>query len=170
MDEYIRRGEAIEQFEDSTSAIPEKLARIRIKEIPAADVVEVRHGRWIPTHDADKLRCSRCDVIHLIAQYPHGEINYCPNCGARNNRQKGDAKMTDRYVLKPQSDYEGLKRKYVVLKSDTGECVEGCFVLRPDKDPVAKVALMAYAAATKNEKLAEDIMSWLSSMDGGQDE
>ena len=41
MDEYIRRGEAIEQFEDSTSAIPEKLARIRIKEIPAADVVEV---------------------------------------------------------------------------------------------------------------------------------
>lgn len=41
MDEYIRRGAAIEQFEDSTSAIPEKLARIRIKEIPAADVVEV---------------------------------------------------------------------------------------------------------------------------------
>lgn len=77
--------------------------------------------------------------------------------------------MTDRYVLKPQSDYEGLKRKYVVLKSDTGECVEGCFVLRPDKDPAAKAALMAYAAATKNEKLAEDIMSWLSSMYGEQD-
>lgn len=131
-------------------------------------LAESKHGQWIPTHDADKLRCSQCDVIHLIAQYPHGEINYCPNCGARNIRQKGDAKMTDRYVLKPQSDYEGLKRKYVVLKSDTGECVENCFVLRPDKDPAAKAALMAYAAATKNEKLAEDIMSWLSSMDGGQ--
>lgn len=41
MDDYIRRGEAIEQFEDSTSAIPEKLARIRIESVPAADVVEV---------------------------------------------------------------------------------------------------------------------------------
>lgn len=57
-----------------------------IEQLPAADVVEVRHGRWIPTHDADKLRCSWCDVIHLIAQYPHGEINYCPNCGARMDK------------------------------------------------------------------------------------
>lgn len=73
--------------------------------------------------------------------------------------------MTDKYVLEPQSNYEGLKRKYVVLKSDTGECVEGCFVLRPDKDPAAKAALMAYAAATQNKQLAEDILSWLSSMD-----
>ena len=81
-----------------------------------------------------------------------------------NDGQKEDAKMTDRYVLEPQSDYEGLKRKYVVLKSDTGECVENCFVLRPNKDPAAKAALKAYAAATKNEKLAEDIMSWLQSM------
>ena len=56
--------------------------------IPAADVVPVRHGRWVPTSDANKKRCSRCDVIHLIAQYPHGEINYCPNCGARMD---GDA-------------------------------------------------------------------------------
>lgn len=55
----------------------------KLEGLPAADVVEVRHGRWIPTHDADKLRCSRCDVIHLIAQYPHGDINFCPNCGAK---------------------------------------------------------------------------------------
>lgn len=47
MDEYIRRGEAIEQFEDSTSAIPEKLARIRIESVPAADVAEV-------------VRCGQC--------------------------------------------------------------------------------------------------------------
>lgn len=41
MNDYISREAAIEQFGDSTSAIPEKLARIRIKEVPAADVVEV---------------------------------------------------------------------------------------------------------------------------------
>lgn len=39
-------------------------------------------GRWLPTNDADKKRCSKCDVTHLIAQYPHGQANFCPNCGA----------------------------------------------------------------------------------------
>ena len=50
---------------------------------PAVDVEPVRHGRWIPTNDDNKKRCSRCDIIHLIAQYPHGQANYCPNCGAK---------------------------------------------------------------------------------------
>lgn len=76
MTEYIEREAAIDAA---------WIAWIKsvIRKIPAADVVPVRHGRWISTHDTDKLRCSCCDVIHLIAQYPHGEINYCPNCGAR---------------------------------------------------------------------------------------
>lgn len=84
MAEYIERQAAIETFEqafDNNWEVSGTLDRIRA--IPAANVVEVRHGQWLPTHDADKLRCSRCDVIHLIAQYPHGEINYCPNFGAK---------------------------------------------------------------------------------------
>lgn len=43
----------------------------------------VRRGRWLPTNDDNKKRCNQCDIIHLIAQYPHGQANYCPNCGAR---------------------------------------------------------------------------------------
>lgn len=39
-------------------------------------------GRWIRV-DKDKLRCSECEVIHLIAQYPNGKIDWCPNCGAK---------------------------------------------------------------------------------------
>lgn len=50
---------------------------------PTVDAVEVVHGRWLPTNDDNKKRCSRCDVIHLIAQYPNGQANYCPNCGAK---------------------------------------------------------------------------------------
>lgn len=38
-------------------------------------------GHWIRV-SKDKLRCSECDVIHFIAQYPAGKIDWCPNCGA----------------------------------------------------------------------------------------
>lgn len=70
------------------------------------------------------------------------------------------------------------KRKYVVLKSDSGEPVEDCFVLRPDKDKAAIAALIAYADATDNQVLAKDIRAWISAIpaeeatqkDGGQDD
>jgi len=42
-----------------------------------------RTGHWIRV-DKDKLKCSRCEVIHFIAQYPLGKIDWCPNCGSRN--------------------------------------------------------------------------------------
>lgn len=48
-----------------------------------ADVQPVNHGRWENTNTPNQLRCSNCEIIHLIAQYPHGDIKYCPNCGAR---------------------------------------------------------------------------------------
>ena len=60
----------------------------------------------------------------------------------------------------PIDAYDGLKRKYIVLKSDTGEGVENCFVLRPDKDPAAIAALRAYAEVTDNKTLADDIINW----------
>ena len=66
--------------------------------------------------------------------------------------------------LVPQEGTDGLKRKYIVMKSDTGEPVEGCFVLRPDKDEAAIDALNAYADATENQVLAADIRKWLSTV------
>lgn len=54
-----------------------------IDDEPTIDAEPVKHGRWIETNDDKKKRCSECDVIHLIAQYPHGNANYCPNCGAK---------------------------------------------------------------------------------------
>lgn len=53
-----------------------------VDDIPAADVAPVVHGRWIQV-DATKCRCSHCDIIALIALYPHGDKNFCPNCGAK---------------------------------------------------------------------------------------
>lgn len=69
--------------------------------------------------------------------------------------------------LAPQVDTDGLKRKYIVLKSDTGEIIDNFFVLRPDKDGAAIVALVAYANSTGNKKLANDILGWIDDLSGG---
>ena len=45
---------------------------------PAADVAEVRHGKWIKLSKGDV--CSSCK--YTTGRYePSG--NYCPNCGAK---------------------------------------------------------------------------------------
>lgn len=53
----------------------------------------------------------------------------------------------------------GLYQKYVVTKD--GQPVEECFVLRPDRDRAARVALEAYAHATDNQNLRDDLLFWL---------
>lgn len=63
--------------------------------------------------------------------------------------------------LHPVDAYAGLKAKYLVFKGDTGERIDNCFVLRLGKDPAAVEALRAYANATDNGILAEDIYNWV---------
>jgi len=56
---------------------------------------------------------------------------------------------------------QGLIHKYNVYKAENGEQVTDCFVLRPEKDDAARIALLAYAKATPNVALAQDIYSWM---------
>ena len=64
-----------------------------IEEAPAADVVEVRHGYWIPSPDGiNPIRCSECNMPapfatgenefgdFEICRYPS---SYCHECGAK---------------------------------------------------------------------------------------
>lgn len=51
----------------------------------AADVVPEKHGHWRQV-DENKCECSNCGIIVLIAVYPHGDKNYCPNCGAKMDK------------------------------------------------------------------------------------
>ena len=59
-----------------------------ISQTPAADVVEVRHGRWLTT-DAypHHLYCSVCYKTYAKNAKWVNELdlptNYCPNCGAK---------------------------------------------------------------------------------------
>lgn len=55
-----------------------------VKEFPTADVVEVRHGRWID--DETAYICSVC-----FHGSPSGaKWNYCPNCGAKMDGEQNE--------------------------------------------------------------------------------
>ena len=63
-----------------------------VDKIPAADVAEVRHGRWMTT-DAypHHLYCSVCYKTYAKNAKWVNELdlptNYCPNCGARMGKE-----------------------------------------------------------------------------------
>lgn len=98
-----------------------------------------------------------CDVTDVV------EMNYVENITLADhliaNGVTFGKPLTE--YLHPIDTYEGLKGKYLVFKADTGEQVVNCFVLRPDKDTAAVEALRAYAHATDNKTLSNDIYNWV---------
>lgn len=81
--EYIEREAAIRALQPTHApAINEVLASV-LRRVPAADVVEVRHGRWINERweglSSFSAECSLCGKRTLA--YFH--YCYCPNCGAK---------------------------------------------------------------------------------------
>lgn len=93
--EYIEREavkEKIERLRDKCGnnemAFALNWAVSRTGKIPAADVVPVRHGRWIDT--GDFISCSECNATRMkeflcdygVARRLDVRTNYCPNCGA----------------------------------------------------------------------------------------
>ena len=86
MKEYIER-EAVRQ-----AHIKASLTTRLIDAQPAADVVEVRHGRWMTT-DAypHHLYCSVCYKTYAKNAKWVNELdlptNYCPNCGTRMDKE-----------------------------------------------------------------------------------
>lgn len=60
---------------------------------------------------------------------------------------------------------DGLYAKYAVYKKEDGSAVNDCFVLRPDRDAAALVALKAYARTTRNRTLAKDIEVWIEDLE-----
>lgn len=91
MADYIRRDDALfalrkaERGGSMTALTRLERAYAEIREMPAADVAEVVHGRWIKddflsddVNNAEK--CSQCgELIGWFGNLP----NYCPNCGAK---------------------------------------------------------------------------------------
>ncbi len=63
---------------------------------------------------------------------------------------------------------KGLYQKYAVVKingpNDFEPMVDGCFVLRPEKDPAALSALTTYAGATNDKELSTALFEWVISI------
>ena len=90
-EEYIKRESVIEAIENDCSELVyyTKEEAIRcVKAVPAADVVEVRHGRWIQPHWKNSNYCCNCsecgrEAMHADYQWDkNGIYSICPNCGA----------------------------------------------------------------------------------------
>ena len=61
-----------------------------ILDAPAADVVEVRHGRWVSVQHKLARVCSVCnrDEPYKFADVDADVYNYCPHCGAIMDKEE----------------------------------------------------------------------------------
>ena len=99
-------------------------------------------------------------------------VVFSARTGTESAEMRAARKIVDRIRMAPslitltppnEPERAGLYGKYSVYKNKDGSQVTDCFVLRPDKDPAAVVALTAYATATDNAELAADIRGWIGS-------
>ena len=91
MIKYIDADRLIRRLENRPyKAVPNFIKMVEEQE--AADVVEVRHGRWDDSKVAFHRVCSECgavvrqdvSLVYLLeCMEKVGALNYCPNCGAK---------------------------------------------------------------------------------------
>ena len=103
MSDYIKREDALQRFTfEQGNRIPEvdvdnfpititikDIKRI-LRELAAADVAEVRRGTWMSASDLDGCywhRCSNCEH-DLDSLDDCKTYNYCPNCGAKMDKEE----------------------------------------------------------------------------------
>lgn len=89
--EYIDRKELLELYQDdkldlTKTCVPVEVAIQNIKDMPAADVAEVVHGKWL--ENDGRCYCNRCFEFSCTVMDDTGTIyndltKFCPNCGAK---------------------------------------------------------------------------------------
>ena len=115
MPEYIEREALLAELEDEIDFVSPfynaeqnqyftmglRCAYRDAQRFPAADVVEVRHGKWVETQEPLGWRsvdCAECSVCHeswiIDEDSSIGDYecmwHYCPNCGAKMDGDTND--------------------------------------------------------------------------------
>ena len=79
-DEYISREAALTALQDSDLFNTTERQLRAIRELPAADVTPVVHGKWVDNGIPDSI-LSRCSVCGFTCG--SSSFFYCPICGAK---------------------------------------------------------------------------------------
>lgn len=95
---YIDREKALEIAKDEYYSDFHKsmadLTSLRelLEDTPAADVVEVRHGKWIGASKKANvgMKCSLCGARIKYSEFFNGNHNYCHKCGAKMDGKDGE--------------------------------------------------------------------------------
>lgn len=103
MTEYIKREDALRnsrkmictnfggEFWDYAVVLCED-----IEKIPAADVIELRHGEWMPVviqedyFEPPYIDTCKCSICGYEIDVSETVYNYCPNCGAQMGGRSED--------------------------------------------------------------------------------
>ena len=92
MKEYIERA-SVHSIIEQTSTLMFTRGKMheQVDSLPAADVAEVRHGRWFFKYP-NGWACSRCGEWGLmIDNRGICKSSYCPNCGALMKEDEHEA-------------------------------------------------------------------------------
>ncbi len=101
MTDHIKRAEALkaanEWVNEACMAPVMRVSRLldKLAKVPAADVAEVVHGRWID--GAEDFTCgnhnAECSICRCYVSWDgcDEDFNYCPNCGAKMDGGFDDA-------------------------------------------------------------------------------
>lgn len=157
MDEYIKREAAkktIENLIDNADDTGDYYcalykANCEIDRIPAADVVERIHGRWI-VKDEEAI-CSVCSCEALIDPKMIGKdfaieelSDFCPHCGAEMNLKTGHS----------EEEWEKAVENIGFLRNEAKQILMGSFyVAQCDR------MLREYEQGNRSDELFEEMMN-----------
>ena len=87
MAEHVTKEQVIEWYRpygQTDEPIPFEILVSDLRDMDAADVAPVRHGRWIQCKYADKsAKCSECGGYYTRFTVNERYPKYCPHCGAK---------------------------------------------------------------------------------------
>ena len=100
MDEYIKREAVIEAIisEPPDAHYPQWYVD-KIKSIPAADVAEVRHGRWeawMPDKNGEtrEFICTGCRfMVEMSWKQKECDYEWCPYCGCKMDKEETNERI-----------------------------------------------------------------------------
>ena len=98
MAEYIDKSAAIAKIDEfveinkahgfPVDIFDMEMLKKRIEQIPAADVAQVKRGRWLKAPYKYLVgTCSVCGCEPLMPSFRATPYNFCPNCGAKMDEE-----------------------------------------------------------------------------------